>query len=361
MATIELSQIAHSYNHEAEEPIWALKELDMTWNDGGTYALLGPSGCGKTTMLNIISGLIHPSRGQVLFDGQDFTLRPTPKRNIAQVFQFPVIYTLMTVRENLAFPLACRRVPKAERERRVQEVAELLNLSAKLDKPARRLDADEKQLISLGRGLVRNDVTALLMDEPLTVIDPQLKFEIRRKLKTINERYGLTMVYVTHDQNEAMTFADTIVVMNHGEVIQVGTPEDLHNKPQTTYVGYFIGSPAMNFIKCTLGDGCLQTGGGPISVPPGLEIPAGTSELQVGIRPRYPKLVRTPGEHSIKGRVRLVQEFGTYRVVTLAVGEELLRLKLTQEVEIPSDEAWVDFPPEWVCLYADDVLVGGPC
>ena len=361
MATIELSNIAHSYNPTAEDPIYALKELNMVWEDGGTYALLGPSGCGKTTMLNIISGLIHPSRGRVLFGGQDFTLLPTSKRNIAQVFQFPVIYTLMTVRENLAFPLVCRQVPKAERKRRVQEVAEMLNLAEKLDKPARKLDADEKQLISLGRGLVRNDVTALLMDEPLTVIDPQLKFDIRRKLKTINEHYGLTMVYVTHDQNEAMTFADTIVVMNQGEVIQVGTPEELHNKPQTRYVGYFIGSPAMNFIKCTLGDGCLQTGGGRIAIPPGVEIPVGASDLQLGIRPRYPQLVRSPGEHSIKGRVRLVQEFGTYRVATLAVGDELLRLKLAPDVEVPSDEAWVDFPPEWVCLYADDVLVDGPC
>ncbi|MEW5721720.1 MAG: ABC transporter ATP-binding protein [Thermodesulfobacteriota bacterium] len=359
MATIELSHIAHTYNPTAQDPTYALKEVNLVWEDGGTYALLGPSGCGKTTMLNIISGLIHPSRGKVLFDGQDFTSRPTPKRNIAQVFQFPVIYTLMTVRENLTFPLVCRREPKAERDRRVQEVAEVLNLADKLDKPARKLNADEKQLISLGRGLVRNDVTALLLDEPLTVIDPQLKFDIRRKLKTINEHYGLTMVYVTHDQNEAMTFADTVVVMNQGEVVQVGTPEALHNKPQTTFVGYFIGSPAMNFIKCTLSDGCLQTGGGPIALPPGVNIPAGVSELKLGIRPRYPKLVRSPGECSIRGRVRLVQEFGTYRVATLAVGDEQLRLKLAQNVEIPSDEVWVEFPLEWVCLYADDVLVDG--
>ena len=224
MAKIELSHIAHTYDPEADDPTYALKALNLVWKDGGTYALLGPSGCGKTTMLNIISGLIHPSQGKILFDGVDFTHLPTPKRNIAQVFQFPVIYTLMSVEENLAFPLVCRHMPRAERNRRVQEVAELLNLTDKLKRPARKLAADEKQLISLGRGLVRNDVTALLMDEPLTVIDPQLKFEIRRKLKRINELYGLTMIYVTHDQNEAMTFADTIVVMNDGKLIQSGTP-----------------------------------------------------------------------------------------------------------------------------------------
>jgi len=252
MATIELCDIAHTYEPDSADPIYALKALNLVWKNGGTYALLGPSGCGKTTMLNIISGLIQPTRGKLLFDGVDFTQFPTPQRNIAQVFQFPVVYTLMSVEENLAFPLVCRKMSHAERTRRVNEVAELLNLKDKLKRPARKLAADEKQLISLGRGLVRNDVSALLMDEPLTVIDPQLKFEIRRKLKQINEHYGLTMVYVTHDQNEAMTFADTIVVMNDGEVIQTGTPQELYNRPQTTYVGYFIGSPAMNFIKCTL-------------------------------------------------------------------------------------------------------------
>ena len=230
----------------------------------------------------------------MLFDHVDFTDFPTPKRNIAQVFQFPVIYTLMSVEENLAFPLICRHVPHAERHRRVREVAELLNLTDKLSKPAWKLAADEKQLISLGRGLVRNDVSALLLDEPLTVIDPQMKFEIRRKLKKINEHYGLTMVYVTHDQNEAMTFADTVVVMNEGKVVQAGTPQDLYNEPQTTYVGYFIGSPAMNFLKCTLDDGKLQTAGGAIPVPPGVSIPAGAKNLHLGIRPRYATLGRFP-------------------------------------------------------------------
>ena len=158
-------------------------------------------------------------------------------------------------------------MPQAERNRKVREVAELLNLSDKLKRPARKLAADEKQLISLGRGLVRNDVTALLMDEPLTVIDPQLKFEIRRKLKRINELYGLTMIYVTHDQTEAMTFADTIVVMNDGELIQSGTPQELYDRPETTYVGYFIGSPAMNFIPCTPVGDRLRTAGGSIPIP----------------------------------------------------------------------------------------------
>ena len=307
MATIELKNIAHTYEPTAADPYFALKGLDLTWKDGGTYALLGPSGCGKTTMLNIISGLLRPSQGGVFFDGADFTRLPPPKRNIAQVFQFPVIYTRMSVEENLAFPLICRKVPRKQRVKRVREVADLLNLSHKLKSPARHLAADEKQLISLGRGLVRNDVSALLMDEPLTVIDPQLKFQIRRKLKQINELYGLTMVYVTHDQTEAMTFADTIVVMTEGEVVQSGTPQELYNRPRTTYVGYFIGSPAMNFLSCKMRGDRLETGGGEVVLPEGVSVPADSKTLKIGIRPRYLRFIENEAPGSVRGRIQQVQ------------------------------------------------------
>ena len=358
MSTIELCDIAHTYELDADDPFYALKALNLVWQDGGTYALLGPSGCGKTTMLNIISGLLRPTRGRILFDNVDFTQFPTPKRNIAQVFQFPVIYTLMSVEENLAFPLVCRKISQAERIRRVHEVAELLNLKDKLKRPARKLAADEKQLISLGRGLVRNDVSALLMDEPLTVIDPQLKFEIRRKLKQINEHYGLTMVYVTHDQNEAMTFADTIIVMNDGEVIQTGTPQELYNRPETTYVGYFIGSPAMNFIKCTLTGNQLVTAGGSIPVPAGVSIPSGVQNLKVGIRPRHVQFADSDSDGAIKGQIQLVQEFGNARVATVGIREEKLRLKLNSGAAVPTGDVWLAMPEDKLCVYADEVLVG---
>jgi glycerol transport system ATP-binding protein len=250
MAEIRLQNLAHSYDPANEaEADFALKPVDLTWEDGKTYALLGPSGCGKTTMLNIISGLVKPSHGQLVFDGKDVTALPTSQRNIAQVFQFPVIYGTMTVAQNLAFPLVCRNVPDAKIKARVDSVAELLDLTDMLKLPARKLSADQKQLISLGRGLVRDDVNAILLDEPLTVIDPQMKFELRRKLKQINREAGVTMVYVTHDQTEAMTFAEEVVVMDGGRIKQVGTPEDLFERPQNTFVGYFIGSPPMNFLK----------------------------------------------------------------------------------------------------------------
>src|SRR6267142_6651150 len=227
MARIDLVDLAHSYSGNAADPeSCALKPISMTWRQGGAYALLGPSGCGKTTLLNLISGIVIPSRGQILFDGADITPLSTQKRNIAQVFQFPVIYDTMTVGQNLAFPLKNRGVPKPEIDARVAEIARLLDLTPYLTRKATRLTADAKQKISLGRGLVRSDVAAILFDEPLTVIDPHLKWLLRLKLKQIHQEFKLTLIYVTHDQAEALTFADRVVVLSEGRAVQVGSPTD---------------------------------------------------------------------------------------------------------------------------------------
>ena len=253
MARIEFQKLAHSYVPTPTNPAdFALKEMDFAWESGGAYALLGPSGCGKTTLLNVISGLLRPSQGRVLYDGTDVTARTPAQRNIAQVFQFPVIYDTMTVAQNLAFPLRNRRVNKREIEQRVGELLEMLELQPVANRRAAGLTADQKQKISMGRGLVRDDVAAILFDEPLTVIDPHLKWQLRRKLKEVHERFHHTLVYVTHDQNEALTFADKVVVMYEGEVVQLGTPQELFEAPAHRFVGYFIGSPGMNFMGAHL-------------------------------------------------------------------------------------------------------------
>ncbi len=223
MASIHLKNLGHRYpasGAESDNP-YALNPLDQVWEDGGAYALLGPSGCGKTTLLNIISGLLRPSEGRVLFDGEDVTDLSTERRNIAQVFQFPVVYDTLTVAENLAFPLRNRGIDNATNEARVADTLSMLGLDARANERARSLNADDKQKISLGRGLVRTDVRAILFDEPLTVIDPHLKWQLRTELKKIHERFGHTMIYVTHDQTEALTFADKVVVMNACSILQV--------------------------------------------------------------------------------------------------------------------------------------------
>ena len=256
MAKITLSKLRHSYYPNPSEPSdYALKEIDLDWNDGGAYALLGPSGCGKSTLLNIISGLLVPSEGSILFDGEDVTKLAPDKRNIAQVFQFPVIYDTMTVRQNLEFPLKNRGMAPDAVNARVTEIAQMLGITERLDERASNLSADAKQIISLGRGLVRSDVNAILFDEPLTVIDPHKKWVLRSKLKELHKQFGVTMVYVTHDQTEAMSMADTVVLMKDGHIQQVGPPEDLYNKPNNTFVAEFVGAPPMALIKSEGVDG----------------------------------------------------------------------------------------------------------
>ena len=187
MAKITLKNLSHSYlKKPSNDSDWALKDVNIDWKDGGAYALLGPSGCGKTTLLNIISGLLKPSKGEILFNDKDVTSLNPVERDIAQIFQFPVIYDTMTVYDNLAFPLKNRGLSKTEIDSKVKEIAEMLELTPTLNNKAAGLTADGKQKISLGRGLVRSDVNVIMFDEPLTVIDPHLKWVLRSKLKELH-------------------------------------------------------------------------------------------------------------------------------------------------------------------------------
>jgi glycerol transport system ATP-binding protein len=361
MARIELQGIAHSYRPAPAGPEdYALRSLDLVWEDGGAYALLGPSGCGKTTLLNIISGLVRPTRGRVLFDGRDVTDLPPQRRNIAQVFQFPVIYDTMTVYDNLAFPLRNRGVPETEVRARVHEIAEMLELSDNLRYRASGLGADAKQKISLGRGLVRSDVAAILFDEPLTVIDPHLKWTLRRKLKQIHQRFRLSLIYVTHDQVEALTFADQVVVMMEGQVVQRGTPQALFENPVHTFVGYFIGSPGMNLLPCAVEGDAALVGGHRIPLAPDLaaRARAAEGELTLGIRPEFLRYGTDAEPGAVPVTVTAVEDLGNFKIVTARLdGGPVLKVKLPEEAEVAGGVGWLGFPPEWTRLYADGRVV----
>jgi len=357
VSKINLNKISHSYNPNDANPTYALNPFSMTWEDGKRYAILGPSGCGKTTMLNIVSGLVRPSSGKILFDDKDVTELKTESRNIAQVFQFPVIYSTMTVYDNLAFPLRCRDFSKEIVEERVNSVAETLNLKSFLNLPARKLTADQKQLISLGRGLVREDVAAVLMDEPLTVIDPDLKFKLRRNLKEINEQYKTTLVYVTHDQNEAMTFADNIIVMSEGEVVQTGTPKELFERPKTTFVGYFIGSPAMNLFKTeALSNDSVKINDTLIKTTTDLT-KLKDKNIKLGIRSEYIKLAENQKDNVLAATVDKVEDLGNYKLLTAKVGNLIIKSKINREIEVPSDSVKLHIPAERCCVYEDEKLI----
>ncbi len=352
MAQITLDGIGHSYGPARNEASYALKPLHHVWEAGRAYALLGPSGCGKTTLLNIISGLVTPSEGRLLFDGRDVTRLSTEKRNIAQVFQFPVIYDTMTVAENLAFPLRNRRVPKPAIEARVREVASMLDLQGVLGRRARGLTADAKQKISLGRGLVRADVSAVLFDEPLTVIDPALKWELRSKLKAVHRALDLLMIYVTHDQVEALTFADKVVVMNDGRAVQVGTPAELFERPEHTFVGYFIGSPGMNFLDGRIAGSRVRVGGHEVALPGRYPMLQPDAPVKLGIRPDYATL--TEAADGLPVQVRRVDDLGRRRLAHVTLGGQRLTAVVPEGLSIAGTEARVLFAPERCHVYADE-------
>jgi len=358
MARITLDRLAHSYKPNPESlDDFAVKEINHVWRQGGAYALLGPSGCGKTTLLNIISGLVIPTRGRILFDDHDVTGLPTEARNIAQVFQFPVVYDTMTVRENLAFPLRNRRVPRETMAARVEEIARLLDLTSVLDRRARNLTADAKQKISLGRGLVRPDVAAILFDEPLTVIDPHLKWQLRSTLKELHRKLDLTMIYVTHDQTEALTFADTVVVMHDGSVVQTGTPEELFERPAHTFVGHFIGSPGMNVLPGEVNGTTAYVAGHAISLTRAYSNLPSARRIEVGVRPEYARLM--PKGTGLPVRLRRIDDVGRARIARIDLGGSSVAAMVPDGMTIDGDEASVVFDPRQVHVYADGHLVAG--
>ncbi|MFM2356800.1 MAG: hypothetical protein RLZZ528_2536 [Pseudomonadota bacterium] len=348
MAKITLKALRHAYGPNPSKPSdYALKELNLDWKDGGAYALLGPSGCGKTTLLNIISGLLIPSHGQVLFGDRDVTRASPADRNIAQVFQFPVIYDTMTVRQNLAFPLRNRGVDEAKIATRVAEIAEMLELSDQLDRRASGLTPDAKQKISMGRGLVREDVNAVLFDEPLTVIDPHLKWKLRSKLKELHQKVRATMIYVTHDQTEALTFADQVVVMQDGQVVQIGSPVELFERPAHTFVGHFIGSPGMNIIPCDVRDGAAFVGGHRVMAAHGV-----TGRTEIGVRPEFVSF----GSEGLPAQVTRVADVGRSRVVEARVGEHKVNAVVPEDTSVPLGATHLVFDPAQTRVYADGWL-----
>jgi glycerol transport system ATP-binding protein len=361
MARIELRDIAHSYTGpRAGESAYALKPLDLVWESGGTYALLGPSGCGKTTLLNIMSGLLRPTRGSILLDGRDVTALPPQARNIAQVFQFPVIYDTMTVFDNLAFPLRNRGVRGPALKARVERIAELLDLAPSLPRKATQLSADMKQRISLGRGLVRTDVAAILLDEPLTVIDPHAKWLLRRKLKQIHAELAVTLVYVTHDQVEALTLADQVLVMNEGRVLQRGSPQELFERPAHTFVGYFIGSPGMNLLRCELQEASVSVEGQALAFDPRLCALAREQgdQFTLGARPELVRLVGEPRHGALSAVVAGVEHLCEAALVKLRIGAQTAVAKVEGPAPALGSSAWLELPASATILYSNGRAVG---
>jgi multiple sugar transport system ATP-binding protein len=249
MAEIVLDRVTKSYPDGAT----AVKGLSVTIADGEFIILVGPSGCGKSTTLNMIAGLEEISSGELRIGGERVNEKAPKKRDIAMVFQSYALYPHMTVRQNMAFPLTLAKMKKAEIASKVEETAKLLDLTEHLDRKPAQLSGGQRQRVAMGRAIVR-DPKAFLMDEPLSNLDAKLRVQMRSEIARLQKRLGTTTVYVTHDQTEAMTLGDRVVVLRAGEAQQIGTPEELYAKPANLFVAGFIGSPAMNFFPATMTD-----------------------------------------------------------------------------------------------------------
>jgi len=354
MSKITLKNLSHSYlEKQISNTDWALRNVDIECKDGGAYALLGPSGCGKTTLLNIVSGLLNPTKGKVLFDDVDITLKTPVERNIAQIFQFPVIYDTMTVYENLAFPLKNRGMSDSEIDTRVKEIAVMLELTETLQNRAAGLTADGKQKISLGRGLARSDVNVIMFDEPLTVIDPHLKWVLRSKLKELHQKINRTMIYVTHDQTEALTFADQVVVMHEGEIVQTGTPVELFEKPKHTFVGHFIGSPGMNILPCKIQNGTAIVDGIKISTSNRINEKSNFSKTEIGIRPEFISF----DQEGIPVKIKKVSNTGRYKIVDTECKSGKIKILSHSSKKIPSGSAFLSFDKKHTYAYGDSRMI----
>ena len=279
----------------------AIKGVDLTVEKGEFCALLGPSGCGKSTLLRLIAGLEEPSSGRIEIAGRDVTMEEPSARQIAMVFQSYALYPHMTVAENIAFSLEAAGVAKPTRMARAAEVAKLLQLDALMTRRPAELSGGQRQRVAIGRALVRNP-QVFLFDEPLSNLDALLRVQMRLELSNLHRDLGATMIYVTHDQVEAMTMADKIVVMNGGEVQQIGGPMDLYETPANRFVAGFIGNPAINFL-------------------PGAAL--GLSAHEVGLRPEHIRLVPDHGA-ALAGTIRLVERLGNQTLVHVATSTGLV-------------------------------------
>jgi len=316
--------------------VQAVKNMNLRVKDKEFIVLLGPSGCGKTTTLRCIAGLEKPDSGGIYIGDTEVTDLPPKDRDVAMVFQSYALYPHMKVYNNIAFPLENRKIPKDEINRRVRETAELLQISELLDRKPRQLSGGQAQRVALGRAIVRQP-HVFLMDEPLSNLDAKLRLHMRAELKKLQGQLGVTTIYVTHDQAEAMTMADTIVLMNKGEIQQIDNPDGIYMHPRSVFVGGFIGSPAMNFIDCTFreenGRGYLDAAVFKLKL--GKEFVdiikerASSSELILGLRPEQlsiaSKVEQT--ENYIPAEIYIVEPLGTETVVDVKVGEELIKLR----------------------------------
>ena len=330
----------------------ALIDLELDVPDGTFLALLGPSGCGKTTALRILAGLEEPTSGSVFLGDRDVTRLQPKDRDVAMVFQSYALYPHKSVADNIAYPLRVRKVPKPERADRVAEVARMLSIDGLLDRMPRALSGGQRQRVALARAIVR-EPRVFLMDEPLSNLDAQLRLQMRIEIKRLQKQLGVTTLYVTHDQVEAMTMADMVAVMHDGRLQQLAAPADLYAHPVNLFVARFCGSPPMNVLEGDVAGGIFTHATGAIDL--GGEPVRGAAKL--GFRPEHAAMVAAGAANSLRGEVYVVEPLGNETLITIAIGDELVNLRAAAGVE-PVIGSPVGIEPDRAHLHLFDATTG---
>lgn len=315
MASVELKAIVKSYDGKTN----VIHGVDLSIAHGEFVVFVGPSGCGKSTLLRMIAGLEGISGGDVMIDGKRVNDEPPRNRDIAMVFQDYALYPHKNLYDNMAFGLRLRGTDEAEIKRRVMDAAKLLKIDHMLDRKPAALSGGQRQRVAIGRAIVRQP-KVFLFDEPLSNLDAQLRGEMRSEIKKLHHRLGATIIYVTHDQVEAMTLADRIAVLSAGRVMQYASPSEIYNQPAAVFVAGFTGSPPMNLVACTASNGEMNLGGGvSIALPAALHSKVAAS-LRFGIRPENIALSSSAGSASAPAQVVITEPLGAETLVTFQVG-----------------------------------------
>ena len=335
MAGVELRQVVKSYDGKTN----VIHGIDLDIKHGEFVVFVGPSGCGKSTLLRMIAGLEPITGGDVLIDGKRVNDEPPRNRDIAMVFQDYALYPHKSLYENMAFGLRLRKTPEEEIKRRVQDAAKLLRIDHMLERKPAALSGGQRQRVAIGRAIVRQP-KVFLFDEPLSNLDAQLRGEMRTEIKKLHQRLGATIIYVTHDQVEAMTLADRIAVLSGGHKMQYGSPHQIYNSPAALFVAGFTGSPAMNLVPCTLHGQCVDLGGVAFELPQALaQRAAGASTLTFGIRPEDLSLSPDAGQSgttvSIPATVVLLEPLGAETLVTFKLGQNECVARCAASFEAP--------------------------
>ncbi len=329
----------------------AVKNSNLKVKTGEFFVMLGPSGCGKTTTLRMIAGLEIPTSGNIMLDNNNVTSLRASQRDIAFVFQLFALYPHLNVEKNISFPLRMQKMKSSEIKERVREVSQLLRIEHLLKSKVSTLAGGDRRRVALGREIVRRPA-AFLMDEPLGTLDTEFREKMCLELRKLHNRIQATTVYVTHDQIEALTFADQVVVMHEGQIVQTGTPVELFEKPKHTFVGHFIGSPGMNILPCEIKNGQINFEGK--ILPSNTSIKkTNFSKTQVGIRPEFINF----SNDGIKVKIKRVSDTGRHKVIDTECNSGRIKILANASAEIPSENTHITFDQKYTYVYGDDWII----